>query len=165
MTKSDFYKKYKLKDAKPRDPALHKIAIVDFARTLEKFTEEHFVGLAKINYDPEELDSITVSEEYSALFFKNLLANAGGRFFLNISIRREEEELLIHINPPIDLSDLEVRSEIVKSARNAGFDLFEADGGIVLTTRAHKERFIGVYARRSAKDKFKRCLSFIFYNR
>lgn len=160
----NFFAKYNLKNAVPKDPSFHEVSALDFAVTLENFINEHFLGLAKINYDSSLSGSVTVSPEYSALFLKNLLAYVSAKQFIEISVKERDDELLLHVNLKINEdTELDMRSAIIKSARNAGFDLHLAKDGIILSTKRHKESFTCVYARSTAKDKFIRSLNYIFF--
>ena len=164
MTKTDFYKKYKLGNATPSEPMHREIAVSDFLGTLKKFTDEYFSGLVSIISSDTFDESITISEEYAALFFKNLFAHVGGRFMTEITAEREGERLHIRIRVPIDPHDLKLRSMLVKSARAAGFEFYLEDGGILLRATLHREKFIGVYAKRAASDNFKSALCHIFFD-
>lgn len=160
----DFFKKYKLGSAIPSDPTHREISALDFAVTIDKFICEHFRGLAKITYDSSLSGSLLVSTEYFAQFLKNLLTLFGGKEFIEISATTEESTLFLHLNLTVtkDMS-LYDRPAIIKSARNAGFDVRTDTCGIVLFARLHRESFVGVYARRAAKEKLSRSLNYIFF--
>lgn len=164
MTKTDFYKKYKLGNTVPSDPMHRDIAVSDFLNTLKKFTDEYFSGLVSISSADAFDECITVSEEYTALFFKNLLSHIGGRFVAVIVVLRVADRIHIKINLPLDPTELEARSMLVKSARAAGFEFYLEEGGILLRASLKKEKFIGVYAKRAARDNFKNAMQKIFFD-
>lgn len=163
MAKSDPYKKCKMTETKPRDGAMHEIYVSEFLKTLDGFLKSNFLGLIEMKYEDDFGDSITVCEEYAALLFKNLIMFVDGKYYIEVVCEKAPDSLKLKINTPFDVSDLSLRARLVRTARNAGFEIEPRDDGILLTIPTHKNRYYAVYAKNGINMRLKQSLIYIFF--
>ena len=134
MNKANFYIEYNLSNATPQTPTLELMMANGFSDAIEEFINERFCGVAKVSKSGISKDSILCSAEYTAYFFKTLLADVYGRVFLDISILSDDKQLTILIShdEPLPLTDKEMRN-IIRLARNGGMQIYPSENQIRLT--------------------------------
>ena len=152
MDKIEFFKTYNISDATPSSPTLEIMTADGFASAIEEFINEKFGGIAHVHLEPISSKPILCSAEYTAFFFKTLLADIYGRVFLDIQISSNDKQLIILINhdAPLPLCDREMRN-IIRMARNAGMIIMPRDGSISLTLSFSEAAIRRIYAV-SARD-------------
>ena len=135
MTKKEFIEQYSISDTLPVDPSKKTLPAEAFATAITEFMEKKFRGAVKVSQDSISAQSILVCAEYVALFFKMLLTYVYGRVMLIMEISSDQSGLNIHIRAEEDLplSDIEMR-ELIRLARNSGFDIRPDDRSIKLST-------------------------------
>jgi hypothetical protein len=152
MDKNDFNLSYKISDATPRNPALEIISADGFAMAIKEFINDGFGGIAHVSCDVYSGSSILCSTEYAAYFFKKLLAEIYGRVFLEMSIKTEDDRLVIIIEPgeKLPLCDSQMR-DLIRIARNAGMKITLDGDNIRLSASFADAALRRVYAI-SARD-------------
>ncbi len=147
MDKKEFVKEYSIKDAMPLDPALSVIPSEGYAQAISDFINERFPGVAKARTTAISYGGVLVSAEYTAYFFKMLLAEIYGRTFLDINIASEGDKLIIYINyeGELPLADKQMRN-LIRTARNAGMRINLYQGQIKLSLSFTEAAIRRVYA-------------------
>lgn len=147
MIKTEFINKYKLSDAVPMDPTSRTVPAEAFAESLKEFMNDRFRGIARVRTDTISAEAVLVSAEYAAHFFKTLLTYVYGRVFLNIDISCDRHGLvmLITSEEELPLTDTELRF-LIKTARNAGMEIYPDERKIKLTLSFSKAALHRVYA-------------------
>ena len=147
MEKHEFIKEYQLSDALPVDPTLRTVPAEAFASALKEFTYDRFRGIARVSYTDISCESILISAEYTAYFFRSLLSFVYGRVFIDIDISSDREHLtmIISSEEELPITDSELRF-LVKTARNAGMEFYLADNKIKLKVAFSKAAIHRVYA-------------------
>lgn len=147
MTNREFVDQYNLSGALPVDPSSRVIPASSYAEALAEFLGEHFRGLIRVEKRLDTAESVLISPEYAAFFFKTLLTYIYGRVFLTLRISSEIDRLvtLIESEEDLPLSDKEMRF-LIKTARNAGMDIMPAEKSIKLTLRYSDAAIRRVYA-------------------
>ena len=114
---------------------------------LEEFMNDRFRGIIRVSIDTISAEAIMVSAEYTAYFFKMLLTYIYGRTFLNMDIKSEDKALIMTITTDEDLplTDSE-RRFLIKTARNAGMEIYPSERKIKLLLRFSKAAYRRVYA-------------------
>ena len=92
-------------------------------------------------------NAILVSAEYAAYFFKMLLTYIYGRTFLNIDISCDKQNLILMVSADdkLPLTESEMRF-LIKTARNAGMEIYPVENEIKLTISFSKAAPYRVYA-------------------
>ena len=159
MTSKEFIDKYDLSGALPVDPSSRVIPASSYADALEDFLGEYFRGLIRVEKRLDTVESVLISPEYAAFFFKTLLTYVYGRVFLTLRLYSENDRLvtLIEADEDLPLSDKEMRF-LIKTARNAGMEIIPAEKIIKLTLNYSDAAIRRVYAI-SASDGRARMLS------
>ena len=147
MNKQEFLSKYKFSDAEVIDPRSVFLGATETVLALSDFLNENFKGLVEVDGYSSSHERVLLSPEYLALFFKQLLADIYGRYFLKISIKCDTELMSIHIphDDSLPLS-FEERCKIIKTARNAGFEVYKDENGMLLTVQYADRKTYYVYA-------------------
>lgn len=149
MKKSEFTIKYKISDAVPTRLETNKISIRDFSKTLKKFLEDNFSGLATVEIEiHDKFDcNISVCADYVAYFCKLLLSYCHNKAFLKLTTRCTKEEYSIHIESDCSwpLTMLE-NADLVKSAKNAKFNAVLTDNGLLITSPVQTVTRYAVFA-------------------
>lgn len=147
MLKGDFESRYELSDAVPMDPTARTVPAEAFASALEEFMYDRFRGISRVRMTAISADAILVSAEYAAYFFKMLLKYIYGRVFINIDISSNNKGLVILISSDTELplTDSEKRF-LIKTARNAGMEIYPTDSGFKLTRAFSDAAIHHVYA-------------------
>lgn len=145
--KNKFISKYELSDAVPMDPTARTVPAEAFAAALEEFMNDRFRGIARVEARDISAEAVLVSAEYAAHFFKMLLTYVYGRVFLNIEVRTNLQGLVMTIksDEEIPLTNSELRF-LIKTARNAGMEIYPSDNEIKLTLSFSKAALHRVYA-------------------
>ena len=146
--KSSFTNQYNLSDAVPLDPTAKTVPAEAFAIALEEFMEDRFRGIMRIHIKSSiSSEAILVSAEYAAYFFKTLLSYVYGRVFLNVEISCDKQNLVLSIKSESDipLTESEMRF-LIKTARNAGMEIYPGKNEIMLTLAFSKAAVCHVYA-------------------
>ena len=93
IRKSDFYKRYKISDARPLNISKHYVVVSSLADTLVDFLENEFMGLFDVNDEPikDTNACVKVSEDFLAYFFKEFMGTIFGRDYLKIRFVLEDE--------------------------------------------------------------------------
>ena len=147
MIKNEFLNKYELSDAVPMDPTARTVPAEAFVVALEEFINDRFRGIARVKADMISAEAVLVSAEYAAYFFKTLLTYIYGRVFLNINVTYDAQGLvmLITSDENLPLTDAELRF-LIKTARNAGMEIYPEGRKIKLTLKFSKAALRRVYA-------------------
>lgn len=147
MAKNVFIEKYQLSDAVPMDPTTKAIPTEAFAEAIDEFISDHFRGIARVNTDRMLANPLLISTEYTAYFFKMLLTYVYGRVFIDIDLKCDENGLNIFIssNEELPLTEKELRF-LIKTARNAGMEIYPSKSRIDLNVPFSKAAFLRVYA-------------------
>lgn len=147
MTSKEFINKYNLSGALPVDPSSRVIPAASYAEALSDFLGEHFKGLIRVERELDTANSVLISPEYAAFFFKTLLTYVYGRVFLTLKIFSENDMLVMLIKSEEDLPicDKEMRN-LIRTARNAGMEILPADRSIRLTLSYSDAAIRRVYA-------------------
>ena len=147
MIKIEFLNKYQLSDAVPMDPTSRSVPAEAFAAALEEFMNDRFRGIARVKADTISAEAVMVSAEYAAYFFKMLFTYVYGRVFLDINISCDDQglKMLISSEEELPLTDVELRF-LIKTARNAGMEIYPDGKRIKLTLKFSKAAFRRVYA-------------------
>ncbi len=147
MLKNEFLNKYEFSDAVPMDPTARTVPAEAFAAALEEFMNDRFRGIARVKADMISAETVLVSAEYAAYFFKTLLTYIYGRVFLNIDVSCDAIGLVMLITSEEDfpLTDEELRF-LIKTARNAGMEIYPKNREIKLILKFSKAALRRVYA-------------------
>ena len=147
MEKNEFINEYQISDTHPIDPTLRTVPAEAFAMALKEFTYDRFRGIARVNCDKISCESILISAEYIAYFFRSLLSFVYGRAFINIDISTDKEYLIMIIgsDEALPITDKELRF-LIKAARNAGMEFYLVDHKIKLKAAFSKAAIHRVYA-------------------
>ena len=147
MVKINFLEKYQLSDAVPMDPTAKTVPAEAFAEALEEFINDRFRGIARVNTVEISTEPVLISAEYAAHFFKMLFTYVYGRVFLHIDLKCDKNGLNIFVRADenLPLTDTELRF-LIKTARNAGMDIYPDGSMIELNLPFSKAAFLRVYA-------------------
>ena len=147
MEKNEFIRKYQLSDTVPVDPTLKTIPAEAFVSALKEFIYERFRGIARVNFDNVSCESVLISAEYAAYFFRTLLTYVYGRVFIDIKVSSDSQYLtmIIDSDEELPITDSELRF-LVKTARNAGMEFYLQDNKIKLKLAFSKAAIYRIYA-------------------
>ena len=166
MKITDFTKKYKITDVVPREIEAHVYDVANFTETLQSFFEIKFDGLVIVNFSGDNSGRIKMSEEYLAFFFKILLRSLNGERILNLEIIQNHSRLCIITTADggvtVDSSEL---SLLVKSARNAGFEIERVQNGFMIYTALITSKELTLRARSAPRGLFEKKLYQIFFGK
>lgn len=143
IRKSSFYKKYKISDAKPIDITRHFVQVSEFCETLCDFLNKEFIGLFEIVCEPvwDKCVFVKISEDYTAYFFKLLLATVYGRESVKINVVFEDEVLTLTISAdkhlPIEGDEM---NELVRIIRSTGFSFKVENDKIIIFAQIYRLR-------------------------
>ena len=166
MDPVNFINAYSISDATPQRINKTVYTAISFALGTKEFIEENFRGLADVECEVSSNLSIMISPEFVAYFFKKLLSFIYGKTFVKIRFftdyTRLNLEITSHSPLPIARHDM---NELVRQARNAGFDVYAADRSISITTPILKEAALTVYALPTdlGTRTIKQCFDSIFF--
>ncbi len=149
MKKTDFSRKYKISDAVPTDPTMHRISLAVFAETLKSFLEENFAGAVKVDIHMNtKLECYaSLSPEYVAYFCKLLLSYLHGKALLNVIVDCAQNELRVRFEIDREwLLDRRQTADLIRAARNARFDVTLSDCGLLLTREVNMNYVYSIYA-------------------
>ena len=147
MNKSDFIKQYEISNAYPIDPSRKAMPAEAFTSAICEFLDNRFSGAIKARAEIISAQPILISADYAAYFFKMLLTYIYGRTFLNAEIASDENGLNIIISADEELPLVESEQrELIRLARNAGFEIKPESSSIKLTTRFSTAALHRVYA-------------------
>lgn len=134
MTKNDFIRQYDIRDALPLDPSKKGMPAEGFAEAICEFLTEKFCGAVIVERGSVSANSILISAEYAAYFFKILLTNVYARQLLRVGISSDERSLKIDIftDEPLCLTERELR-DLIRLARNAGMEIYPEECALHLT--------------------------------
>lgn len=147
MNQKEFIEKYSIGDCLPSDPTSKLICGRGFAEAISEFVDERFRAVAEVNVSVESEESVLVSLEYSALFFKKLFTFVFGRVYLRIDIREQDNKIALSISSdePIPLSKKDMDT-LTKAARSAGMTVLSVDGEILASLDFVDMKQFSVYA-------------------
>ena len=147
MTKKEFINQYEIKDALPIDPSKKAMPAEGFAAALKDFLEEKFRGAIRINCDKISAQSILISAEYAAYFFKLLLTDIYARQLLELNLTSNQHYFIMTISAdePLLLEDRELR-DLIRVARNSGMEIFPDDCSLRLVARLSPAMIRRIYA-------------------
>lgn len=146
--KNKFISQYELSEAMPMDPTTRTVPAEAFALAVEEFMEDRFRGIMRVRITSNiSSNAILVSAEYAAYFFKMLLTYIYGRTFLNIDISCDKQNLILMVSADdkLPLTESEMRF-LIKTARNAGMEIYPVENEIKLTISFSKAAPYRVYA-------------------
>lgn len=136
IKRSAFYKQYKISDAEPVDVIKHRIPISTFTNTVIEFISTEFQGLVEFECKPIwDLNScIRICEDFTAYFFKNLLAAIYGRETVKIEMEISDDVFFINICSPdgfkIEHNDM---TDLLRMAKSSGFSYDLSDNRLSLS--------------------------------
>jgi hypothetical protein len=147
MDQNNFIERYSISDAVPREIKKSVYTTTVFSQSVSEFIEENFKGLAEVECCTSTNLSIMVSEDYSAYFFKKLLSYVYGKNFVKISFFTDDNQFNVEISSgtPLQISHQHM-NDLIRQARNAGFEVHSIDGSVTLATPILKEVTLSVYA-------------------
>ena len=147
MDKRSFCEEYKLADTVVIDPKRELLFATAVTNALSGFLNDNFKGAVEVNSTLMTNQCVHICPEYLAMMFKHLLMDIYGRTFLRVKIDTDNKHMLIHISgdTELPLSESE-RRQMIKTARNAGLDVFEQDGEILLTAGFSEPTVHYIYA-------------------
>ena len=147
MDHFNFTDAYSISDAAPQKIKKSVHTTLAFSKGAKEFIEESFAGLAEVEYETSASLSVMISPEFSAYFFKKLLSFIYGKTFVKIRFFTDNKSLNIEITSPSALQIArQDMNELIRQARNAGFEVYAADSYISMATPILKEASLTVYA-------------------
>ncbi len=158
MNKQEFYNKYKLGDSPVIDPKCKLLFASALSESLVEFLNDRFRGAIEVSSAVKTNKHILISPEYMAMFFRRLLTDIYGRTFLRVLIESDQKSLIIKItsDSPLPLT-YEEMNLLIKTARNAGMEIYPTDDEIILVTAFSDSSRHYVYA--VSADSKRRMLS------
>jgi len=135
IKRSAFYKQYKISGAEPIDVVKHRVPISTFTNTVIEFLDTEFTGLIDVECKPIwDINScIRICEDYTAYFFKNLLAAFYGRESISIEMALSDDIFTIQIKSKEDFKiPLGEMNELLRIATSSGFSYELADSTLTL---------------------------------
>lgn len=147
MDQNNFIETYSISDASPQriNKSVH--TTMAFSHGIKEFIEENFRGLAEVEYDTSMNLSIMISPDYSAYFFKKLLSYIYGKAFVKIRVYTDDKQFNVEISSDTSLPiSRQETNELIRQARNAGFEVYSIDTSITMATPILKEASLSVYA-------------------
>ena len=125
MTKREFIEHYEIKDALPVDPSRKVIPADALYSALCDFLSERFKGAIRTEIEPTTAQSVLISAEYMAFFFKTLLTDVYGRVLLTIRSEADEKHFHIIISSEEDLPLTERElQDLIRLARGSGMEIY-----------------------------------------
>lgn len=147
MEKQIFKKKYGIGDHVVENIGKCEIPVRDFADAIEEFLFKNFRGLVEVTGCDLPLDNIIISPEYVAFFFKELLSDIHGRGLLKIGMMKEDREYTLSFYMPKGVElDFYETNDLIRIARQAGFEVYFNDGTMDLTITLKESFSRSIYA-------------------
>ena len=158
MDKRSFCEEYKLADTVVINPKCELLFATSVANALGDFLNDNFKGAIEVHSSLMTNQCVLVCPEYLAMMFKNLLIDIYGRAYLRVKIDTDDKNMLIHISGDTELPLTESeRRQMIRTARNAGLDVFEQDDEILMTATFSEPTVHYIYA--VCADAFRHLLS------
>lgn len=147
MTKEEFFVKYEISDAMPIDPSRRAISVEGIATGICEFMNAKFGGIVDASVDTISSRMALVCPDYLAYFLKTLITAVHGRELIHIRMCSTESKFIIMIcgNSKISL-DIKTERELIRLARNAGFNVSLRYDGIELSAKLINSAVKHVYA-------------------
>ena len=118
-----------------------------FTDALEDFCREYLKGAIEFTRDFYLADGyLALCQEYTAYMLKEMLMYTECGCLIHITARIEKQELVLTFTKDSEAYDLESLSEIMLTARQAGFSAEYDHGRIILRAKIYGESAISVYA-------------------
>ena len=139
IKRSAFYTHYKISGAEPVTVDKHRVPISTFINTVTEFLDTEFAGLIDIECKPFwDINScIRICEDFTAYFFKNLLAAIYGHKAVSMEMSLSDDTFSLMIRSSGELEiDCDDMSELLRIAKTAGFNYDLSDTELTLSTRA-----------------------------
>lgn len=138
--------------------------VFDFIEVAADFIEENYRGLVRISYDVESYERVTVSEYHLARLFKKLVSISGFNKLVNVKFTCN------YMNFSIEMSydggerfDRSSEREIIKLARDAGFEARRSGAGLVIYKEVFKSAVISVFTRPSVPSDLRKIFHEVFF--
>ena len=148
MKRSHFIEKYRITDKLPFSPDSSVMPVTEFVRESNKFILDNFEGLFDIKYDISSYEHIKLGLDYIIYFFKLLAVDVHARTLINVTYSCNNLDFTIKISAdgglPIEKEEMR---ELIKTARNAGFDTQKTKDGLLLTKPVLTTTALAVYTR------------------
>ena len=139
IKRSAFYTHYKISGAEPVTIDKHRVPLSTFTNTVTEFLDTEFSGLIDVECKPIwDINScIRICEDFTAYFFKNLLAAIYGRKAVSIEMSLSDDvfSLIIRSKGNLDIDNDDI-PELLRIAKSAGFSYDLSDTQLALRTRA-----------------------------
>ena len=136
-----------------------------FIEATKEFIEENFSALAEIEDDIKTDLLLLINAELAAKFYKELLKQVYGESFLTLRFSTDEDAIRLTITSKSPLI-LKSPNELIRLSRNAGFELYPMDNGLILTISSPKDAALSVYAISAKKAiiTLKQIFSDVFFS-
>ena len=133
MNKQEFSNKYKFGNSPVIDPKCNLFFACAISDALVEFLNDQFTGAIEVSASVKTSRHILICPEYMAMFFKRLLTDIYGRVYLKVLIESDQKYMTITISSdsPLPLS-YEEMSLLIKTARNAGMEIYPTESEILL---------------------------------
>lgn len=147
MTKQEFCKKYKIAYNEIVNPQKELLYSHSVAEGIKEFLNDSFRGAVEVCSTVSPEKTVALSTEYTATFLKRLVVDVFGRVIIKIAIDSDEENMMLHISSdePIPLCEEELH-QLIKIARNAGFEFYLTEDGMLLTVKFAEDSVYYIYA-------------------
>lgn len=142
----------------------HKVTISTFVNTVTEFLSTEFTGLVDVECKPiwDINACIKICEDYTAYFFKNLLAAIYGRDTVRIEMTLQDDLFSVAIqaeeNFKIELSEM---TELLRIAKSSGFSYQLSDKELILLASVKRYRQTSV--RSMSKNLLRTRFTEIFF--
>lgn len=158
MKKQEFCKKYNFASGVVIDPKCKLFFASSISDSLVEFLNDRFRGAIDVSSNVNTNRQILVSPEFMAMFFKRLLSDIYGRIYLRMLIESDQSCLTMKISYDGELPlSFEEMCLLIKTARNAGMEIYPEDREITLVIDYADTSRHYVYA--SVSDSKRRMLS------
>ena len=130
---------------------LYSVGAVSYA--VKKFIEDDYAALAEVSVDVREGDSIFLSAETLAFFFKALFTAVQGRAYLKLAFYSDGADFSINITAPSkDAVISEDVPSLIRLARDVGFECEIIEGGVRLNVSCARDGAVKVYVHSDSFD-------------
>ena len=162
MERSLFYKKHRISDTRPKNINVSSIEVRDFAETLRDFMHENFEGAVRVNIKLNATGNIEIVEDYAIYYFKLLVCSIFGRDVINIDVSTDYTEFTVKAKCSSGIfPEREDLYDIIRTARNAGFEITPERDAITIKTKLRPRITIGIGS--ITINRLKRSMANIFF--